>query len=164
MENHSEITVEERRRRLRKGVWLSLVLALVSFVVALFSTAAAGIRISRCTEETMGEVISFGHGRYSADKVYAAFTVDGERYMTMGRYVPGDFTDEERSSEKAPVKVWYEKGNPENAYANRSPVTYLSAIIPPSVFIVVAVMMFVWSGNPKPVSVSIDKQEDRECP
>ena len=121
MKDWNSLTPQEKKARSMKCAVFCLVVTIISLGVIFYFTKITKDRLDRCTEKTTGYIVNFYDGRFVRSWLSASFEVDGITYDTDGLYTLSDFTLEEKMNRTVAVNVWYEKGNPENAYANRPP-------------------------------------------
>lgn len=149
MKHWFSLTEDEKKARSLKCAFVMLIFAVMSLLLILQYQGSVNARIDKCTEETEGMIMSFNYHRYSNNTLTAYFDLDGRRYYTNGTYNPNEYSFSEKLEGGVPVKVWYEKGNPENAYANRPPRTNMLMYIFVVIFAIGFILFLIQAKSPK---------------
>lgn len=155
MKHWFSLTEEEKKTRSIQCAIVCLLIAVVSLIALIYFSKQTSDRLELCTEETNGYTLNFYSGRYVRSHLTAAFEIEGRTYTAVGLYKSSDFTFDERLNGHIPVKIWYEKGNPDNAYANRPPYFDPIWYVIPFVFGAGFLLFILQAKNPKKKRESI---------
>lgn len=155
MKHWFSLTEEEKKTRSIQCAIVCLLIAVASLIVLIYFSKQTSDRLALCTEETTGYTLNFYSGRYVRSHLTANFEIDGITYTTEGLYKSSDFTFEERINGHNPVKIWYEKGNPENAYANIPPYFDPIWYVIPFIFGAGFVLFLVQAKDPKKMETTL---------
>lgn len=121
----------------------SIIIAIISIGLFIWTEVSAQMVIARCTAVTTGQVISVSsRSKYRTQSTLLAhFVVNGKEYSTTGRYKSG-YSVADTFSRK-PVEIHYDPSDPNTAYAADAPETVLSWIwIATAVIFAVGAPMF----------------------